>query len=204
MSDCSSTGRCMLVLLSASYFHCRERSAKAYGAFAYLTAELLVLIPMNIVNVFVYCVTLYYMAELTNAQGAFGFFYFILLVVNFIGLFQCQIVSNLASTTQAAMSYFPIALFFSVAFAGFIVYLPQFPNWLSWGPDITFMRYAFQALTLNEFVDNGDLPDENYYIDNLGFNDLTKGECVPILLVFLGAYWLISLLTMRFINWEQR
>lgn len=194
----------MCRLSSVLTFFCRERSAKAYGAFSYLTAELLVLIPLNIINVFVYCVTLYYMAELTNAHNAFGFFYLILLIVNFIGLFQCWIVANLASTTQAAMSYFPIALFFSVAFAGFIVYIPQFPNWLSWGPDITFMRYAFQALTLNEFVDNSDLPDENYYVNNLGFEDLTKDECVPILFAFLGAYWLLSLVTLKFINWEQR
>ena len=55
--------------------------------------------------------------------------------------------------------------YISYHMTGFIVYIPKFPSWLgSWAPYVSFMRFSFQALTLNEFQDNSALPLASSYI----------------------------------------
>lgn len=64
------------------------------------------------------------------------------------------------------------------------MYIPEFPVFLrAWAPYISFLRFAFQALALNELEDNSKLPYGQQYIDTLGFDDFSKGQCIPIMLV---------------------
>ena len=100
---------------------------------------------------------------------------------------------------------YPIILFFIVAFAGFIVFLPKFPAWLGdWAPYGSFMRYSLQAMILNEMSDNPDLPYGQSFIDTLGFQDFSLNQCIPFLFIFLGFFGLLSLWTLKYINFEVR
>ena len=90
-------------------------------------------------------------------------------------------------------------------FAGFAIYIPQMPVWLgTWAPYITFMRWSFQALVLNEFQDNDNLPYAQSYINNLGFDTYTKEECIPFIILYLAVFSLALLLALRFVNFEKR
>lgn len=66
------------------------------------------------------------------------------------------------------------------------------------------MRYAFQGLVLNEFHDNPGLTEASTYLDNLGFNDLTKTDCAVILFFWVLFYGVIFLAALKFINFEER
>ena len=109
----------------------RERGAKAYGPFSYWISSWLMQIPLILGNVLLFSIILYNMAGLnTNSPEEFWYFYLIMLLTSYCGYYVACFISSISPSTQAALSYYPIVLFFSVSFAGFLVYIPQFPAWL--------------------------------------------------------------------------
>ena len=119
-------------------------------------------------------------------------------------------------TSQMSVSIFPAALFVVVAFAGFVVRLPSLPRWLgSWAPLLSFGRWAFQGLVINEFAGNKhidysqiippNVPNPyNVFIENFGFQNYDKWESLPILGISLGALWIICYVPIKFISFEKR
>jgi len=121
------------------------------------------------------------------------------------GLFMAQLIAAMAPTSQAAISLFPVALFFSVAFAGYIVYIPQFDPWLrAWAPYGSFMRWGFQGLVLNEFAGNSGLPYSQEYINNLGFYSYSKEQCAPLIIIFSLIFSNLELVALKYVNFEER
>ena len=132
------------------------------------------------------------------------------------GMFFCQLVSLASPNSQIAVSVFPAALFLVVAFAGFVVRLPSLPGWLgSWAPIISFARWGFQGLVINEFKDNEKI---NYYeiipmqipdpyqafIENFGFEGYSKYDTLPILAMCLAILWLATIIPIKFVSFEKR
>lgn len=183
----------------------RERGAKAYGGFTYWLSCWFFQLPMIAVNVMFYSLICYHMVGLRSGAEHFIFFYYILIFTSFSGYFIACFIASVAPSSQAALSYYPIVLFFSIVFSGFLIYLPQFPDWLgSWAPYISFMRYAYQALVLNELNGNTELPNYSIYINNYGFNDLQRGPCGGILILFTFFYGTIFFFAIRYLNFEER
>jgi ABC-type multidrug transport system permease subunit len=183
----------------------RERGAKAYGGFSYWLSSWLLQLPLISMNVMLYCLIAYYMVALRSGSDHFIYYYYILMLTSFSGFFIACFIASVAPSSQAALSYYPIVLFFSIVFSGFLIYIPQFPAWMgNWGPYISFMRYSFQGLVLNELQGNSELPNSNIYIDNLGFSDLTKSDCAGILLLFVVFYALMFFVAIRYLNFEER
>lgn len=114
-------------------------------------------------------------------------------------------MAAVSPSTQAALSFYPIVLFVNVSFSGFLVYIPRFPSWLgSWAPYISFMRYAFQGMTLAEFQNNDNLPGGPTYISSLGFDSLTIDTCGGVLFVWLVFFMVAFLAALKFFDFEQR
>jgi ABC-type multidrug transport system permease subunit len=157
------------------------------------------------INTLVFSILIYNLSGLRSGGGYFFYFYYVMFASSFSGLFLCMFMSALAPSTPAALSYFPMILFFVLAFSGFIIYLPDFPPWLgSWAPYFSVLRYSFQGLVLNEFSNNGDLPDEQSYLDNLGFNDVSQSACGGILVIFFFFFAAIQLMALKYIDYEAR
>jgi ATP-binding cassette subfamily G (WHITE) protein 2 (SNQ2) len=183
----------------------REKSAYAYSPFSYWISRFIVAVPFNIFNVFLYSLVLYYLVGFRTSNNAFPFFLMIMWISTIISMFICQFLAFISPSMEIAMSLFPVVLFFATAFEGFIVYLPEFPDWLSWAANVSYMRFSFQSLVLNEFQGNDEqLPLESYYIDALGFNTFSKTQCACFLLIFVGFHGLMSYLAIQFINFEKR
>jgi ABC-type multidrug transport system permease subunit len=183
----------------------RERGAGAYGALPYWVSSWFLQLPAIVINVLVFCAISYKMAGLRTDEGHFGPYYVILLIISWTGLFVGQTMAALSPTGQAAINFFPVSLFVSVAFAGYIVYIPSFPLWLrSWAPYVSFMRWGFQGLVLNEFSGNSDLIYGSYYIEEMGFDTYDRDQCIPLLIIFVALFGSIVLFSLRFVNFEER
>jgi len=183
----------------------RERGARAYGAFPYWISCWFLQVPLILLNVLVFSAIVYSMSGFTDASGCYGYFFGVLYMTSLTGLFMAQLIAALAPTSQSAISLFPVALFFSVAFAGYIVYIPQFDPWLrAWAPYGSFMRWAFQGLVLNEFADNSALPYHQIYINNLGFDTYSKEQCAPLVIIFTLIFSVLELVALKYINFEER
>jgi ABC-type multidrug transport system ATPase subunit/ABC-type multidrug transport system permease subunit len=182
----------------------REQSAQAYTIFAYWISKFLIALPFDFINVFLYSVILYNLVGFRSTNDAFPFFLMIMWITNYISLLICQSLAFFSSNTEIAMSLFPMVLFFVTAFEGFVIYLPEFPDWLGWAANVSYMRFAYQSLVLNEFQGNDELPLSTYYIDMLGFNTFSKTKCACFLLIFFVFHGLASFLAVKFINFEKR
>lgn len=183
----------------------RERGAGCVSPIAFWLCEQIVCLPFNLINVLLLIIPLYYMTGLKNTQEAFGFFLLVTWLTDYVGMHIAHLLTNVSPDAQTAMNLFPVSLFFASAFAGYIVYLPEFPDWLGdWAPYLTFTRFSFQALVLNEFEGNSNLPDEKEYVDLLGFNTISKQDCAAILVVFVPIYAIAGFLALRYINFERR
>eukprot|EP01035_Chromulina_nebulosa_P017867 gene17867-23483_t len=181
----------------------RERGARAYGAFPYFISSWFLQVPLVAINSLIYCIIIYNMAGLVS--GGFGLFYGVMVLTSWTGLFICQLIASVSPTSQSAISGFPVALFFTITFAGYIIFLPSFPAWLStWAPYISFMRFSFQALVDNEFSNNSELPLGQEYINMLGFNDYTAEQCAPVPIVFALFFATALLVALKYINFEER
>jgi ABC-type multidrug transport system permease subunit len=183
----------------------RERAANLYGELSYWISGLLFHIPLLIVNSILYSTILYNLVGFNSASGSFAYFLLNIILSSTVGLFIAETLSAISPNTQVATSLFPISVFFSCSFAGFIVYIPQFPNWLgSWAPYISFMRYSFQGLALNEFENNSKLPEGKNYISQLGFETLDKWQCLPIVFIFLAFNAFLVVFFYKVFSFESR
>lgn len=132
-------------------------------------------------------------------------------------LFFCQLLAISLPSPQTAVAVFPATLFLFIAFAGFIVRLPSLPSWLgTWAPLVSFARWAFQGLVLNEFQDNprvsfSQLPTIYYtpepcqaFMASLGFDGVSKWFSIPILLINMVIFRVLAYYALVYINYEKR
>jgi ABC-type multidrug transport system permease subunit len=193
----------------------RERATHSYSVFAYWFTIIFINTPINIIGLTLQTIPYYFICGLRGSDDVFhksfsdGFEYYLfywgtLLICDVASLATGKLLSNISASMQVAVNIFPIFLMLVASFEGFIIYIPQFPSWLSWVPNIDYVRYAFQALVLNEFRDNESLPFANHYLTNLGFDTLDKYECLCILCYFALALCAVSYYSLYYVNFEKR
>lgn len=183
----------------------RERASKCYGAFPYWLSCWVVDIPFVMLNIVAFTTILYYMVGFNTASGCFSRFYGQILLDSFNGLFIAQLMSASTSSPVAAVGMYPVILFIQMAFSGYIVFLSSLPVWLStWGPYLSFVRFSFQTLILNEFDNNPNLPLSETYIQLLGFDTYSIDQTAPVPFVFVIGFAIMFLLALQFISYENR
>ena len=181
------------------YIYIRERAAGAYGTFGHWFALWFLHIPFNSLNVLLYSIILYKLVGFNDKPGCFPYLYGVMLLTSWTGFFMCQFWAAISPSPQVAISRLPISLFFAMVFAGYIVAIPSLNSWLAaWAPYISFLRFPFQGLVINEFTDNNALPDGELYIDVWGFQDYTKRQCGAADLVFLLFFAIGMFLAIHF------
>lgn len=191
----------------------RERASTTITTESYWLAKLCIDVPFNLICMCIYAPIIYKLCGLRNtganggqdaAADHFFFFLYILSITDIIAYFAAQFVANVSPSSQVAMSIFPVLMFFVLAFEGFIIYLPQYPAWSSWATYVSYLRYSYQALILNEFQDNPDLPLSQVYIDELGFNTWSKRQCGSIIWVFVLCHAAVAFLVLKYVNYIKR
>lgn len=183
----------------------RERGARLYGAFPYWLSTMAVLIPIVCFDCFMFSSIMYHMVGLNDAPGRFSFFYGVCLLCSITGLYLSQFIASISPTPQAAITMLPIAFFLAIAGCGYLVYLPLLPVYLgSWVPYVSYVRWGFQALILNEFVGNDALPNYQDYIDFLGFDTHDKEFCGDMVFIFTGLFATLLYVTLKFKSYEKR
>jgi len=183
----------------------RERAAGAYGVIPHFIASFVVSVPTCFLNVLVFSAIMYDMAGLYPSARRFWFFFAVLFACSFTGLFLCHLVANCTSNVNSTLTVLPVFIFPSILVSGFVVVLPDLPIWLrSWAPLVSFMRWGFQALVINEFADNSDLPYGEYFIEDLGFTSPNKETCFHYLLIFCVVFFVAAFLSLKYVNFDRR
>lgn len=129
----------------------RERAKGSYALGPYLLSKLIAEIPVGAAFPLVFGTILYPMARLNPAVERFGQFCGIITVEAFAASAMGLTVGALVPTSEAAMAVGPSIMTVFIVFGGYYVNSENTPAFFRWIPRVSLIRWAFQALCLNEF-----------------------------------------------------
>ncbi len=104
------------------------------------------------------------MVGLTPTAEAFGYFYLITSLNRLVSTALALLVSSISKDIESAQHLQPLIIFCMVLFGGFYVNDESIPIWLRWIGNFSPMKWAFEAVCINEFKNMDficDIPDES-------------------------------------------
>ena len=151
-------------------------------------------------------IILYWAVGLNDNPDRFGMFLLIIILESLAALGLGLIVSSIAPTIEAANALGPPIVIVLLLFGGFYINIESLPLGSRWVCYISLLKWAFQALAINEFkgehftCKESDLSCQQtgeVVLDGLSFGSDTVGEgLLGLFLVFIG-YNLIAYVFLR-------
>ncbi|MCO5553686.1 hypothetical protein L7F22_007212 [Adiantum nelumboides] len=183
----------------------RERAKNSYALGPYLLSKLIAEIPVGASFPLIFGTVLYPMAGLNPAVTRFGQFCGIITIEAFAASAMGLTVGAMAPTTEAAMALGPSLMTVFIVFGGYYVNSENTPPIFRWIPRVSLIRWAFQALCLNEFrglkfehQNSYDVQTGEQALERMSFGKSTIKEAIiqegRILLFF---YWMSYVLLKR-------
>ncbi|KAI9360404.1 hypothetical protein DFJ73DRAFT_79391 [Zopfochytrium polystomum] len=132
----------------------RERSNRFYSAFPFYISKLLFdIIPLRLAPALVLGSISFYLIGFTNTGDRYAKFLAILLIfaaeIGLLCLFFAIIISDIGSATL----YGSIVILFKMLFGGLLINQDQIIGPLSWLQYLSFFRFAYEALVVNDLSD---------------------------------------------------
>eukprot|EP01097_Dermamoeba_algensis_P008191 TRINITY_DN535_c0_g2_i1.p1 TRINITY_DN535_c0_g2~~TRINITY_DN535_c0_g2_i1.p1 ORF type:complete len:502 (-),score=110.74 TRINITY_DN535_c0_g2_i1:891-2396(-) len=193
----SSLAAINVFLLERALFN-RENAAGFYRTSAYFIAKSLAEFPLLVVYPIIFGSIVYWMVGFKAHIENFLYFLLILIMNSCIANSYCLWIGSLAPTPQLANVLAPVLLVIFMLFGGFFAPLQHVQVWLSWLQWISFFKYEFEILMVNEFDGQEEVLS--------GFN-LSKSNLLRNLLILLALFFFFRLtayLFLRFLNKEKR
>nr|ATB19621.1 putative ABCG7 [Juniperus procera] len=182
----------------------RERAKGSYAVGPYLFSKLLAEIPVGAAFPLLFGTILYPMARLHPTLPRFVKFSTIVTVESFTASAMGLTVGAMVPTTEAAMALGPSLMTVFLVFGGYYVNSENTPVVFRWIPRISLIRWAFQALCINEFSGlqfekqhSVDLETGEQVLERLSFsgnsmgNSLAQEGCI-LLFWYLMTYVLLK------------
>lgn len=174
----------------------RERSSNAYDTFSYFVAKYMCELPLNVLPCTVFGSIIYWIVGLNPEEGRFGNFVAVLMMEAAIAVALGLSVSACAPTVEAAVNFGPLTLIISLLFGGFFINIGSLPLVAEWLPNLSFLRWTFGALAVNEFAGESftcDFLDPSMcqtegdqVLDRLNFKGTVEDQVFGMAMMFLG------------------
>jgi ABC-type multidrug transport system ATPase subunit len=175
----SSIGTSQVIPLQLKVVN-RERAARLYEVLPFYCAAFCVNLPLELVPQLMNGAVVYFMAGLRPGAEAFVTFAGILALENFVGIGLGMVLSASLKSVEMAPQVAPAVVVLFLMFSGFFLNDNSVPVYLSWMKYISFIRYAFIAMSINE------LRGQKYDCDSpamatvnaTGFTEFSPGPCL--------------------------
>eukprot|EP01031_Cornospumella_fuschlensis_P032511 gene32511-39307_t len=183
----------------------RERSAQAYDTFSYFVAKFFAELPVNIFPGLVFGTIIYWITGLRAIK--FGFFILILALEIVTSTTIGLTISAVCPSADMATNFGVPLVIICFIFAGFYINLESLPIVANWFPWISFLRWAFQAMVINEFdgenfkcsantneqcFQTGDAVLKNLSFDKQTINEAVLGLGMVLAFSFFAAIVLLD------------
>jgi len=126
----------------------RERASRLYAIFPFYISNLIVTLPIEAIPQIANNVLVYYMAGL---EGSFFVFFAVLLMENIVGISIGLALSASFKNVTMAPQVAPAVVILFLLFNGFMINEESVPAYFIWLKEVSFIRYAFKAVMVNEF-----------------------------------------------------
>ena len=178
----------------------RERAARMYSILPYYCANWICRVPLDVVPQLAVSAVQYYLAGLRPEPNYFAIFFCILLLEAQCAVALGMLISALLPSVEAAPQLAPLVVILFLTFSGYFLNEDSIPDWIGWIKYISFIRYAFQGLMINEFKDasfdcnysDGTLSptcmDGNAFLRRMNFHNYSVQMNIVLLVVIAVAF----------------
>ena len=146
----SNLGSLALFLFDRSIY-VREHRNGMYRPSAYYIGKILQDVPLGIFVNLMFDAIAYYMVGLQPSAEKFAWFFLINTLVMLNSYSLCLLVSSASKNYQVANIVAPLILVLYLLPSGFLINLDDIPIIWRWIKYISFFRYGFEGVVLNEF-----------------------------------------------------
>lgn len=208
----SNLGSLAMFLFDRSIY-VREHRNGMYRPSAYYVGKILQDVPLGIAVNFVFSTIAYFMVGLQPTAEKFFFFFLICTLVMLNSYTLCMFISNISKNYQVANVIAPLVLVLYLLPSGFLINLNSIPIIWRWIKYISFFRYGFEALVINEFdgltfncgIGNSTVPgcisDGLDYVESFyGFQKSDFNTCMYVVSACVVAYSVIGYFCLRFLR----
>jgi len=129
----------------------REHNNHMYRTTSFFVSKIISEFPFQIFSVTLFAVITYWMMGFQRTFVHFITFWFILILVDQVGESFALLLGIAASNGAVAVSLVPIAIVPFMIFSGYLLNTDKVPPYFIWIEYMSFFKYAFRALCINEF-----------------------------------------------------
>lgn len=172
----------------------RELASYSYSAAPYWLVNCLYPLPLCLATHTLWFVIAFYMCGYQQSLEYFMFFYWITFWTTVAAFYYAQGMAAGTQSAEVSFALFPMTFVFLTQFTGYSIAISDIPAAWKWASYISFPRWTFEGLMVNDFGRRGDAGErvlEQYGFD--GFNEMTSmwivlfstGVCA------LASYWFL-------------
>ena len=191
-----------------------ERAGGAYSVAPYLASKLTAELPISAAFPLAFGCIVYPLTGLQPGLGRFMRFLSIVTLESFASSALGLTVGSVAPSPEAAAAMGPAIMVIFIVFGGYYVNPDNVPKPLRWVPKASLIRWAFQALCINEFSGltfdvekKGDIATGEQALERLSFsggvNDALLAKARIVAVNYWCAYSLLKSSTPKFLELEE-
>jgi len=128
-----------------------ERRSGMYSVSSYFMAKTMVEVPLQLFFPTLFATIIYWMAGLQREPDKYFIFLAIIELTTFTGESMGLLFSAVFDNFAIANALAPLVLILFLIFSGFYINDASIPPYFVWIKWISFIRYGFQAASINEF-----------------------------------------------------
>lgn len=130
-------------------------------------------------------------------------FFVIMYGLSIAGYAFSNLIAALTPNQQSAMNLYSALFQFCMFFCGYSIPVSEVPSYWSWATTVSFARYSFESLALNQF--SGDHSTEAvYYLKYWGFWHVSKYKTLGYFVISVTGFHVLAWLAMKYISYERR
>ena len=130
----------------------KEHFSGMYRVWVYFLSRTLTELPFFIIFPFSFAVVVYFMTGLAIDASRFFIYYLIVTLVGNAALSLGYLASAISPSITVALAIGPLLMFPFIIFGGLFSQAGSLVPWLSWIEYISWFKYGFEALMVNEWV----------------------------------------------------
>ena len=130
----------------------KHKSFSFHRPSAYAIAQVVVDVPLILVQVLILTIVIYFMSNLARTASQFFICILILWLVTMITYSYFRVISAWCNTLDTATRFTGLSIQILVVYTGYLIPPDSMHPWFSWLRWINWIQYGFECLVANEFA----------------------------------------------------
>eukprot|EP01069_Polyplicarium_translucidae_P008248 Polyplicarium_translucidae@DN3204_c0_g1_i1.p1 len=180
----------------------RETANGLYRSSAYYIAKNVSDLPFQLLPALTLSTIYYWMVGLGPSAAQFFVYFAVCAAITFAAYGFGYFISAVSPRMEVAVLIAPLTLVVWLVLSGFFLRDADIPGWIGWFKYLSFYRWGFFALTLNEFPPDGytgSLPNESH-LALAGITNDNISLCASMLIVLGLGFRILGFGALKFMN----